>query len=73
MSSMVEDTPKAPGERRDNGASGHPNMIHESDEVVIKRVLAEHKPSRNPLARILWIGVGGLAELLWGVCVCGGG
>ena len=63
MSSMVEDTLKAPGERRDNGASGHPNMIHESDEVVIKRVLAEHKPSRNPLARILWIGIGGLAVI----------
>lgn len=61
MSSMGENAVMAPGEHREDGALAHPSMMDESDEVVIQRVLAEHKPSRNPLARILWIGVGGLA------------
>jgi len=34
---------------------------YESDEDVVKRVLAEHKPSRNPLVRGVWIVLGSLA------------
>ena len=32
-----------------------------SDEVVVQRVLSEHKPSRNPVVRGVWICVGSLA------------
>ena len=35
--------------------------LHESDEDVVNRVLAEHKPSRNPLVRGVWIVLGSLA------------
>ncbi len=60
---MGENAARAPDERSEGGALGHSLMTHEGDEVVIQRVLAEHKPSRNPLARILWIGIGGLAVI----------
>ncbi|MDG1557767.1 MAG: YbaN family protein [Candidatus Poseidoniaceae archaeon] len=33
------------------------------DEVVIQRVLAEHKPSRNPFIRGLWVSFGSLAVI----------
>ena len=33
------------------------------DEAVIQRVLAEHKPSRNPFIRGLWVSFGGLAVI----------
>ena len=33
----------------------------ESDEAVVTRILAEHKPSRNPLVRGVWIVIGSLA------------
>jgi uncharacterized membrane protein YbaN (DUF454 family) len=32
-----------------------------NDEAVIHRVLGEHKPSRNPLVRFIWVLVGCLA------------
>ena len=35
--------------------------LHQSDEEVVNRVLAEHKPSRNPLVRGVWIVLGSLA------------
>ena len=34
---------------------------NDSDDVVVQRVLSEHKPSRNPVVRGVWIGVGSLA------------
>ncbi len=33
------------------------------DETVIQRVLAEHKPSRNPFIRGLWVSFGSLAVI----------
>ena len=50
-------------------AAGRPNLdpqelllgALESDEAVVTRVLAEHKPSRNPLVRGVWIVIGSLA------------
>tara|TARA_B100000767_G_scaffold120991_1_gene115369 strand:- start:1629 stop:2141 length:513 start_codon:yes stop_codon:yes gene_type:complete len=37
------------------------NGIDMDDEVIIRRVLGEHKPSRSPLVRLLWVSIGCLA------------
>ncbi len=36
-------------------------FLHLAEEEIIQRVLGEHKPSRNPFVRGLWIVIGSLA------------
>ena len=35
-------------------------FLHLAEEEIIQRVLGEHKPSRNPFVRGLWIVIGSL-------------
>lgn len=64
MSSMVENADSGPS----NTPLLDPSPVLEeglslSDEAVIQRVLSEHKPSRNPLIRGLWVSFGSLAVI----------
>ena len=64
MSSMVANADSGPGDApKLNPESVLAQGISGSDEAVIKRVLSEHKQSRNPFIRGLWISFGSLAVI----------
>ena len=73
MSSMGENADSGPGDHFSDSASDNNEgdslvpVLNEGlsslDEVVIQRVLAEHKPSRNPFIRGLWVSFGSLAVI----------
>ena len=44
------------------GVSANP-FLHLTEEEIIQRVLGEHKPSRNPFVRGIWIIIGSIAVL----------
>ena len=48
----------------DTFSSDHVSLLEGAgmdDDAIILHVLAEHKPSRNPIVRLLWVSVGCLA------------
>lgn len=64
MSSMVENADSGPGDAVQlNPSPVLHGGLSGSDEAVIQRVLSEHKPSRNPFIRGLWISFGSLAVI----------
>lgn len=50
-----------PENHQNSPPMGKPRGAPETDEAIVARILAEHRPSRNPLVRGVWIVLGTLA------------
>ena len=61
LSSMVDYAESSPDSESSLDSIPALQTKNDSDDVVVQRVLSEHKPSRNPIVRGVWIGVGSLA------------
>ena len=61
LSSMVDNAESSPDSESSLDSIPALQTKNDSDDVVVQRVLSEHKPSRNPVVRGVWIGVGSLA------------
>lgn len=66
------DTPKSPLHEEKTGEDSSP-FLALSEEEIIEHVLSEHKPSRNPFVRGMWIVIGslGVAFAVIGVFIPG--
>ena len=65
LSSMVDNAESRPDSESSLDSIPALQPKNDSDDVVVQRVLSEHKPSRNPVVRGVWIGVGSLAVVFF--------